>query len=389
MRRLLLKLPENLSLIRIKFGYENRGQCRTRRKNPPKASPILNPSRIWKQSMKNPFSVGPFGVVGKLHYAAERLAFWKRGVKSTLIVKREIEGEIIANGAIEYRSGVFEKSRYRLPAKSQAQNPEFRKTRFGEAGATRSLIVIECIDGEFISTTVGPYTPVRKSPRFSAMAALIIALAALIGKLAYDGMASNSISSKQIASIAKLKSAPAFPSVADNMPVAHEVSRPIDQAGAVETTDVTKNHISSKATLGEIESRPAAIEENVITKPATADKQNSATEVSGSSKDGFSQHIPETNVTVKNTSSNVASTNSLPLSAPEGDLLGKPSPAAGDGDKIKNTVHVVRHKTAAHSKRPRESSGTTVIGRTFSGFAKQVSKDLRRLPGQISSIFER
>ncbi|HEY8098175.1 MAG TPA: hypothetical protein VIE65_19110 [Methylobacter sp.] len=339
--------------------------------------------------MKNPFSVGPFGVVGKLHYAAERLAFWKRGVKSTLIVKREIEGEIIANGAIEYRSGVFENSRHRLPAKSEAQKPEFRKNRFGEAGATRSLIVIECIDGEFISTTVGPYTPVRKSPRFSAIAALIIALAALIGKLAYDGMASNSISSKQIASIAKLKSAPAFPSVADNMPVAHEVSRPVDQAGAVETTDVTKNHISSKATLGEIESRPAAIEENVITKPATADKQNSATEVSGSSKDGVSQHIPETNITVKNTSSNVASTNSLPLSAPEGDILGKPNPAAGDGDKIENAAHVVRHKTAANSKRPRDGNGTTVMGRTFSGFAKQFSKDLRRLPGRISSIFER
>jgi hypothetical protein len=339
--------------------------------------------------MKNPFSVGPFGVVGKLRYAAERLAFWKRGVKSTLIVKRKIEGEIIANGAIEYRSGVFENSQHRLPAKSRAQNPELRKNRFGEARATRSLIVIECIDGEFISTTVGPYTLVRKSPRFSAMAALIIALAALIGKLAYDGMASNSISSKQIASIAKLKSAPTFPSVADNMPVAHEVSRPVDQAGAVKTTDVTKNHISSRAALGEIESRPAAIEENVITKPATADKQNFATEVSGSSKDGFSQHIPETNVTVKNTSSNVASTNPPPLSASEGDLLGKPNPAADNGDKSKNTVHGVRHKTAANSKRPRDSSGTTVIHRTFSGFAKQFSKDLRRLPGQISSIFER
>ena len=328
--------------------------------------------------MKNLFKVGPFGVVGKLRYAAERLAFWKRGVKKTLIVKPEIEGEIIANGAIEYRSGVFEKSRYRLPAKSQAHNPEFRKNRFGEAGATRSLIVIECIDGEFISMTVGPYTPVRKSPRFSAMAALIIALAALIGKHAYDGMASNSISSKQIASIEKLKSAPAFPSVADNMPGAHEVSRPVDQAGAVETNDVAKNHISSKVTLGEIESRPAAIEENVITKPATAEKQKSATEVS--SKDEFSQHITETNVAVKNTSSNVASTNSLPLSAPEGELLGKPNPAPGDADKIKNTVHV----TAAHSKKPRESTS-----RTFNSFAKQFSKDLRRLPGQISSIFER
>jgi hypothetical protein len=202
-------------------------------------------------------------------------------------------------------------------------------------------------------------------------------------------MSSNSISSKQIASIAKLKSAPTFPSVADNMPVAHEVSRPVDQAGAVKTTDVTKNHISSRAALGEIESRPAAIEENVITKPATADKQNFATEVSGSSKDGFSQHIPETNVTVKNTSSNVASTNPPPLSASEGDLLGKPNPAADNGDKSKNTVHGVRHKTAANSKRPRDSSGTTVIHRTFSGFAKQFSKDLRRLPGQISSIFER
>ena len=339
--------------------------------------------------MKNPFRVGPFGVVGKLRYAAERLAFWKRGVKKTLIVKPKIEGEIIANGVIEYHSGVFEKGRYRLPAKSQAHNPEFKKNRFQEAGATRSLIVTECIDGEFVSTTVGPYTPLRKSPRFSAMAALVIALAALIGKLAYDGMASNSISSKQIASIEKLKSAPAFHSVGDKMPGAHEVSRPVDQAGAVETTDLAKNHISSKATLGEIDIRPAAIEESVITKPATADKQKSATEVSGSSKDRFSQHMTESNCAVTNTSSIVASTNSPTLSAPEGERLGKPNPAAGDGDKIESTVFVVRHKAAVHSKKPRESSGTTVIGRTFSSFAKQFSKDLRRLPGQISSIFER
>ncbi|TLG77809.1 hypothetical protein [Methylocystis sp. B8] len=338
--------------------------------------------------MKNPFRAWPFRVVGKLRYAAE--AFWKPVMKKTLAVKPAIASEIIANGAIEYRSGALEQSRCHLPAQSQYRNAEFRKNRFGEVGATQSLIVIECIDGEFVSTTVGPYAPVRKSPRFAAIAALIIALAALTGKHAYDGMASNSISSKKIASIEKLKSAPAVPSVADKMPGAHEVSRPLAQSGAVETTDVVKNHIPSQATtLGEIESRQTVIEENLITEPATVDKQKSTMEISGSTQDGFSQHITATNVAVRTPLTDFASTNSQPLGASEREPLGNPNPAAGGGDKIENTVNVVKHKTAAQSKRPRESSGTTVIGRVFSGFAKQFSTDLRRLPRQISSIFEK
>jgi hypothetical protein len=367
---------------------KDRAQHRKGRDTLHKISSILNQSRIWKQSMKNPFKAWPFTVVRKLRYAAE--AFWKPAVKKSLAVKPEIASEIIANGAIEYRSCALEQSRCHLPAQSQNRNAEFRKNRFEEVGGTQSLIVIECIEGEFVSTTVGPYAPVRKSPRLVAMAALIIALAALAGKHAYESMASNSISSKNIASIEKLKSAPAVPSVADNMPVAREVSRPLSQSGSVETTELVKNHITAQATtLGGTESRQTVIEESVITKPATADKQKSTMEVSGSTKDGFSQHITETNLALRNTLTDAASTNSRPLGASEREPLGNPNPAAGGGGKIENTINGVRHKTAAHSKRSRESSGTTVIGRIFSGFAKQFSTDLRRLPRQISSIFER
>lgn len=338
--------------------------------------------------MKHLFRAWPFTVLWKLRYAAE--AFWKRVVKKTFIVKPKIASASIANRAVEDRSGALDRSRCHLPAQSQYHNPEFRKNRLGEVGATQSLIVIECIEGEFVSTTVGPYAPVRKSSRFAAMAALIIALAALTGKLAYDGIASNSISSKKIATIEKLQSAAAVPSVADNLPGAHEVSRPVAQSGSVDTTDVAKNHIPSPATtLGRMASHQTVIDENVITEPTTADKQKSMMEVSSSIKDGFSQHITGAKLALRNTLTGAASTNSLSLVSSEREPLGNPNVAAGGGDKNENTVNVVRHKTGAHSKRSRESSGTTVIGRIFSGFAKQFSTDLRRLPRQISSMFER
>ncbi|MCC3245969.1 hypothetical protein LG047_11600 [Methylocystis sp. WRRC1] len=293
---------------------------------------------------------------------AEGLEFWAFRVVKSLGNRPGIAVEGFASDSVE-RGGpaASEESESRLPAMTASRHLRFAEIdgqKFQRAGA---LIEVPCIDGEKMSTAVTRRIPERKSMNAFAVAAAVFAAIALIAAQTFNRPFSGS--SPQMASVEQLSPARAASSATNKASGNGKASNIGQQIGADE---MAASNFSAKS---------------------VAPDGDGAGNSSARAGD-VTEHANKDGAEAKFSANNLASPSSSAGAASGESRGGDENPGAGPSEKGKRPLaHAARPKSVAVSKRKRQNDSLSVIGRTVDGFAKQFTKDLRRLPGQISSIF--
>jgi len=305
----------------------------------------------------------------------EGLEFWAFRIAKSMRNRAAAAVEGDGNGVIDW--GVSsEEAGLPLSVAIASRHLKFSEIDSQKTGQTGTLIEVPRVEGEKMSTALGRRPPERKSPKVLAMAAAVLSVVALVATHMYGGLFPRS--SPQIASIDRRASARVISPETDS---ASDKQEDLYVGKQVEADENAASAVSVKPVAQETLFRPPG-------DPSASESSKTESGLSAASAGDVSQHAIDAGAESKFSGSNVAPANSSAGAASGEPRGGKENSAAGASGKVKSSPpHVARSRSVAVSKRTQQNNSLTVISRTVDGFAKQFAKDLRRLPGQISSIF--